>query len=101
MSFFRVKADAVEIDIQVVPRASRTRVVGVLGDRLKVQISSPPVDGAANEALIEFMAVTLAVKRSEVSIARGETSKKKCLRITGLDPRTAAEKLAALGSTSA
>ncbi|HFE46155.1 MAG TPA: DUF167 domain-containing protein, partial [Nannocystis exedens] len=48
--------DAVDVDVQVVPRASRSRVVGVHGDRLKIQLAAPPVDGAANKSLIELIA---------------------------------------------
>lgn len=84
MSFARVLEGAVELDLQVVPRASRTRIAGVQGDRLKIQLSSPPVDGAANQALIALLAETFGVKRGAVSIQSGETSKKKRVRIEGV-----------------
>ncbi|MCB9570041.1 MAG: DUF167 domain-containing protein [Myxococcales bacterium] len=77
--------ESVEIDVQVVPRASRSRVVGVHGDRLKLQLAAPPVDGAANEALIEVIADLLACPRGAVSIARGHTGKRKTLRVVGVD----------------
>lgn len=95
MSFYRIQEDAVEIDVQVIPRASRTRVVGRQGDRLKVQLSAPPVDGAANQALIELLSETLGVRRGAVSIQSGETSKKKRVRIEGSGAADAVERLAA------
>lgn len=84
MSFWRALPDALELDVQVVPRASRSRVVGVQGDRLKVQLSAPPVDGAANEALIELLAERLGVKRAAVSIVGGATGRKKRVRVDGV-----------------
>lgn len=84
MTYARALPGALELDVQVVPRASRTRVVGVQGDRLKIQLSSPPVDGAANQALIELLAERLGVRRAAVAIVSGETSKKKRVRIEGV-----------------
>ncbi len=75
--------DAIDIDVQVVPRASRSRVVGVHGDRLKIQLAAPPVDGAANQTLIELVAKTVGIARRQVSIIRGQTGKRKTLRLLG------------------
>src|SRR5437763_15165125 len=75
---------SLELSVVVVPRASRTRICGVHQDRLKVQLSAPPVDGAANEALIELLASTLGVKKSAVELVSGQTGKRKHLRITGV-----------------
>jgi len=74
---------AVDVEVQVVPRASRSRIVGVHGDRLKIQLAAPPVDGAANQALIELFAKAVGVPRRAVKIVRGESSKRKTLRLSG------------------
>jgi len=73
-----------ELDVQVVPRASRSRIVGPHDGRLKIQLAAPPVDGAANEALVELLARTLELPRSAVSVLRGATGKRKTVRIAGL-----------------
>jgi uncharacterized protein (TIGR00251 family) len=88
----REDAAGITFDVQVVPRASRERLGPVVGDRLKVQLTAPPVDGAANDALVRLLAGALAVPRAQVSILRGETGRKKTIRIDG----TAAERLRAL-----
>lgn len=87
-----------ELDVQVVPRASRSRIVGPHDGRLKIQLAAPPVDGAANEALVELLADTLDLPRSAVSVLRGATGKRKTLRIAGLG---AADLRARLGLVAA
>jgi uncharacterized protein len=85
MTRFEIKeeSDAIVFDVQVVPRSSREKIGPVVGDRLKVQLTAPPVDGAANQALIAFIAKTLGVAKGRVSILRGETGRKKTLRVEG------------------
>jgi uncharacterized protein (TIGR00251 family) len=82
---FAVRQDdeAITFDVQVVPRASREQLGPVHGDRLKVQLTAPPVDGAANQALIALIAKQLGRPRSDVTIIRGETGRKKTLRVRG------------------
>ena len=77
------RADALLVDIQVVPRASRAAVGSVVGDRLRVAVTAPPVDGAANAAVIEALASAFGVRRAAVSIVRGETGRRKTVRIEG------------------
>jgi uncharacterized protein (TIGR00251 family) len=84
----REVAGAVEVDVSVVPRASRSRVVGMLGDRVKVQLAAPPVDGAANAELVALLADILRVPARSIAIVRGETHKRKTVRITGVDATT-------------
>ena len=69
--------------MRVQPRARRNSVVGELGEALKIALTSPPVDGRANEACIEFLAELLAIPRSSVSIASGQSSRNKVIRIAG------------------
>lgn len=72
---------ASELDVQVVPRASQSRIVGLHDGRLKIQLAAPPVDGAANAALVDLLADTLAVPRAQIEVLRGHTGKRKTLRI--------------------
>jgi hypothetical protein len=70
--------------VKVHPRAKRNAITGALGDALKLALTAPPVDGRANEACIEFFANLLKVPRSSVTIASGETSRNKIIRIAGM-----------------
>ena len=74
----------VEIVIHAQPRASRSEVVGLHGDALKVRLAAPPVDGAANLELIRVMAKVLGVPKSSVEVTRGHSSKSKVVRVAGL-----------------
>ena len=76
--------DGSELEVQVVPRASQTRIVGLHAGRLKIQLAAPPVDGAANAALVDLLADTLAVARGQVAVVRGHTGKRKTVRVTGV-----------------
>ncbi len=77
------KDGAVVIDIAVKPRSPREGVGPVQADRLVVSVNAPPVDGKANEAVIRVLAESLGVPRSSVTILRGETGRKKTVRIAG------------------
>jgi len=69
--------------IKVQPGAAKNEIVGVQGDALKVKINAPPVKGKANKALISFLADKLGVKKSEVEIISGHTSKIKKIKVVG------------------
>ena len=75
-----------ELVVLVQPRASRTKVVGELDGRLKIALAAPPVDGEANAALIVFLSDELNVRKSEVSLLDGETSRRKRLAVRGVAP---------------
>jgi len=77
-------ANGVTFVIRVHPRAKKNAITGELGEALKVALTAPPIDGRANEACVEFFAKLFAVQRSAVSIASGETSRKKIIRVVGL-----------------
>lgn len=79
----REAGGAITFDVQVVPRASRDRLGPVHGDRLKVQLTAPPVDGAANDALVALLARALGRARGDVTIVHGKTGRKKTVRIAG------------------
>jgi uncharacterized protein len=86
MSSLRIseRDGSVTVDIQVKPRSSREAVGPVQADRLIVAVNAPPVDGKANEAVVRVLAETFGVSRSAVTIVRGETGKKKTVRIAGV-----------------
>src|SRR5512143_2786642 len=71
------------LDVRVQPRASRTEFAGRHGDRLRVRLSAPPVDGRANASLVEFIADAFGVPRARVAIEQGLASRDKRLRIQG------------------
>jgi uncharacterized protein len=71
--------------VHVVPRARTTEVAGRHGDALKIRLAAPPVDGAANEELIRFLAERLSVPRSAVTIAAGLTGRRKTVKIAGIE----------------
>ncbi len=84
MPWLREGPGGVTLEVLVQPRASRTRVVAEHDGRLKVQLAAPPVDGEANAALVEFLAGALRVRRTDVVIERGETGRRKTVRVSGV-----------------
>jgi uncharacterized protein len=85
--------------IKVQPRAKKNVITSTLGDALKVSLTAPPVDGKANEACIDFFAKLLKVPRSSVTIAAGQTSRNKLIRVAGLSAKEVEARLS-LGSPS-
>jgi uncharacterized protein (TIGR00251 family) len=79
------RGDAILLEVHVVPRASKTAVVGLHDGRLKVALEAPPVDGAANAALLRFIADLLALRLRDVTVLRGEKGRQKTLAIRGSD----------------
>lgn len=84
---------ACTLAIKAIPNAPRSEVIGWLGDALKVKVHAPPVEGKANEALCAFLADTLELPRRAVTVARGDTSRQKLVRIEGLDLAAVTAKL--------
>ena len=86
MSELRIREQdgAITFEVRVAPRASRNRVVGIQEGALKVALTAPPVDGAANEALKKLVAKALGVAKSEVEILRGDHARIKVLRVHGM-----------------
>ena len=81
--------------VKVQPRAKKDAITGEVGDALKLALTAPPVEGRANEACIEFFAKLLSVPRSSVTIAAGQTSRQKVIRVAGLSAAVVAERLRA------
>jgi uncharacterized protein (TIGR00251 family) len=86
-------AGGVRLRLRVQPRASRTEVAGLRGDEIRVRVAAPPVDGAANEALVRFLAERLGVARSAVVVASGSGARSKAVIVTGVTREQAAQRL--------
>jgi len=80
--WYRVATDGrITLTLHIQPGAKKTEFAGQHGDALKIRLAAPPVDGKANEALVKFIAETLGIARSEVSIKSGHTSRRKVVEI--------------------
>jgi hypothetical protein len=77
--------EALLLDVLVVTRASRTRLVGVHDGRLRIQLAAAPVEGQANAALVRFLSEQLEVPRAQIEIVGGLTNRRKTVRLLGLD----------------
>ncbi len=89
----------VRVLVRAQPRASRSAVVGTLDDgrgglALKVAVAAPPVDGAANAAIVELLADVLGVPKRAVTVARGESGRNKQVEVRGITVEVAEERLA-------
>ena len=86
-------AKAARLDIRVIPRAPRTLVDGTRGGAILIRLAAPPVDGAANDALIAFLAEALDLPRRAIRIIAGHTSRDKRVCIEGMDEPAARSRL--------
>ncbi|MCL4490404.1 MAG: DUF167 domain-containing protein [Nitrospirae bacterium] len=77
--------DGIIIEVKVIPRSSKREIAGVVDNIVKVKLTAPPVEGAANEQLIELLAEKFGVKKSSVVIIKGGSSKLKTIKITGVE----------------
>ena len=92
-TFLRAHPDGVLLSVKVQPRASANEIGEALGDELRIKVTAPPVDAAANEALLKILAQQLHCPRNRVDIVRGHTSRHKVIKLYGLTPEAVAEKL--------
>lgn len=83
---FSPTAGGTRVLLHVVPRASRTAIVGEHDGRLKLAVAAPPVDGEANDAIVRFLAKALGLPRDAVTLSAGATGKRKAVDVSGLDP---------------
>ena len=74
---------AITFDVRVIPRSSKSEIVGEIDGVIKIKLKAPPVDGAANEELVRLISRELDISRSSIDIVAGHTSKHKRVRITG------------------
>ena len=77
-------ASGVSFKIKVHPRDKKNAITGIIGDALKISVTAPPTDGKANQAVIEFLADFFEIPRSSVTIASGDTSRLKVIRLKGI-----------------
>ena len=84
---------SVRIEVHVQPRASKTELAGLHDGRLKIRLAAPPVDGAANAALVEFIADKLGIAKSRVRVVAGATSRRKVVEVEGVSEEMVSEKL--------
>jgi uncharacterized protein (TIGR00251 family) len=96
-SFLKPHPQGTLLFLKVIPRASKNEIGEALADELKLKITAPPVDSAANRAVIEFIAEKLNHPKSAITLLRGQTSRHKTLLLTGLKPEEALDRLAPPG----
>jgi uncharacterized protein (TIGR00251 family) len=82
---FKKSRHGITVKVKVEPRSSRKGISGLLGDSLKVKVHAPPVGGAANEELIEILSKEFGIKKSDIQIVRGNSSREKVVEIAGRD----------------
>ena len=91
----RSHTDGVYLAVKLQPRAGHNQIVGAAGSELKIKVTAPPVDAAANEALLRLLAQRLGCPGSSVQLVRGHKSRHKVVFIQGLDTATIEARLAA------
>ena len=80
----RDTAQGAQFALRVQPRSSRNAIAGIIGDAVKLAITAPPVDGKANQAVIDFLAKLFSVPKSSITILSGETGRNKLIAVRGL-----------------
>lgn len=83
-SFLHTHEGGVYLSVRLQPRASRNEIAEPIGNELKIKVTAPPVDSAANEALLDLLKKKLGVPRSAIELVRGQTSRHKSVFIAGL-----------------
>jgi uncharacterized protein (TIGR00251 family) len=92
-NFLRAQPDGALLSVKLQPRASANEIIGPAGDELKIKVTAPPVDAAANEALVELLAEKLECARGRVELVRGHKSRHKVIKLHGLTPEAVLQKL--------
>ena len=91
--FLRAQADGTLLLVKLQPRASASEICAPQGDELKIKVTAPPVDAAANEALVELLAEKLDCARNRVELVRGHKSRHKVIKLHGFAPEEVLPKL--------
>lgn len=92
-TFLRETSGGTLLAVKLQPRASKSEIGEPLGDELRIKVTAPPVDSAANQALIELLAEKLGCSRGQVELVRGRTSRHKTLRLSGFTPAQVLQKI--------
>lgn len=82
---YKENKNGLTLNIYVVPRSAKSEIVGIYNDYLKIKLKSPPVDNAANEELVRFLADKLKIPKSNIKIIKGHNQKKKIISVVGCD----------------
>lgn len=80
----RQRGDAVSFRVRVVPRASRDKIAGIHDGAVRIRLTAPPVEGAANEALVAFLSSVLRVPKLDIELVSGQTARNKVVSVSGL-----------------
>ena len=94
---FKDHPDGVILFLKIQPGARKNEIIGEFDGRLKVKIQAPPVEGAANQVLSEFLAEVFGVSKSKVTLLSGEKSREKSVRLMGVSLGVAKTKLVSRG----
>jgi len=94
-AFLRAQADSVLLSVKVQPRASKNEIGEPLGHELRVKVTAPPVDSAANEAVLRLLAEHFNCPRNRIEVVRGQTSRHKTIKLHGFTIETVLAKLGA------
>jgi uncharacterized protein (TIGR00251 family) len=81
---FKKSKNGIVLEVKVEPRSSKKGISGVMENMLKVKLTAPPVEGAANEQLIEVLSESFGIKKSDITIIKGQSSKRKVVEIKGV-----------------
>ena len=92
-TFLRETTGGTLLSVKLPPRASKNEICPPLGDELKIKVTAPPVDAAANQALVEFLADKLDCSRGKVELIRGQTSRHKSIMLHGFKPEEVLQRL--------
>jgi len=92
--YLRAQPDGVLLSIKLQPRASANEIGEAMGNELRVKVTAPPVDSAANEALVRLLAETLDCGRNKVELVRGQTSRHKTVRLHGMTAEDVMKRIA-------
>ncbi|MBC8206931.1 MAG: YggU family protein [Kiritimatiellales bacterium] len=93
MEWMNEAPGGLDVRIKAVPRAAKNEIQGVHDGALKIRLTTPPVDGKANQALIKFLSKTLNISKAQIELAQGETSRHKTVRISGLTKQQLIERI--------
>jgi uncharacterized protein (TIGR00251 family) len=85
--------DGATFQVKVQPRAKKSSIVGEVGEALKLALTAPPIEGRANQACVAFLAELLNVSRSSLTIAAGQSSRNKVIRVAGMTAKQVQERL--------
>lgn len=93
MNWLVADGDGIRLRLHIQPGAKNTEVAGLYGEALKIRLAAPPVDGKANACLIAFLADRLGVTKAAISLVSGDASRAKRVRVTGIAPELARDRL--------